>query len=312
MEEQNQAEDYHLNILSKIDLDKSRFSPSSSPIILLCGGKVTGNQHPASFRHALINYIPSPKYEFFCPEEITDWKEDAVFYDLLDLEKELSSICNLVVVVLESEGAFAELGAFSQMPDLKGKVYAINSEPFSSLDSFINLGILRHIEKTSNTSVRIYPWDTGHPEEISNHTTQDAIEDIHEQIRKSRSQHNFNSENGSHIITLIAELIKIFVALKESEILTYLDLLGISMKRESLRRKLFILERFRIVKNSRYSDSSFYMRITDTFSGIKFGTREDFHYDRLRISLRCKELYSKERKHRHRDRVIKASESNDG
>ncbi|MGP9684469.1 retron St85 family effector protein [Halomonas sp. AOP25-F1-15] len=313
MVELNQtAEDYHLDVLAEIDLKKTRFSPSVFPIVLLCGGRVADSQLAISFRHALTIHTPQPRYEFFRPEEITDWKDDGVFYDLLDFEKELGAICNLIVVILESEGAFAELGAFSQMPDLKGKVCAINSEAFSSLDSFINLGVLRHIEQSSGIKARVYPWDSNQPEKIEASTVQDAIDDINEQLTRTRSQHVFNVNNDSHIITLIVELIKFFVALKESDILSYLDALGIKMKRDLLRRKLFLLERFRIIINKRYSDSSFYLRASHQFSRIRFGADDNFHFDDLRISMRCKELYIKEKKHRHRDRVIKSWESNNG
>ncbi|GGX98847.1 hypothetical protein GCM10007160_28240 [Litchfieldella qijiaojingensis] len=306
------ADNYHLDVLSKLDLKKSRFALSTSPIVLLCGGKVSDSPHISSFRHALTNYMPPPRYEFFRPEEITDWKDDGVFNDLLDFEKELGSICSLVVVVLESEGAFAELGAFSQMHDLKAKICAINSQEYHGEDSFINLGILRHIKKETKIDVKVYPWDVKNPANLEDEVVQDAIDDIGEQLKKTRKPHAFSGENGAHVMALITEFIKVFVALKEHEILDYLDLLDIKIKRESLRRKLFILERFRIIVKGVYSDSSFYMRSGTDFNRIKFHEEDGFVYDDLRISLRCKELYQADRKHRHRMRVIKAQEGSNG
>lgn len=306
------AEDYQLDVLSKLDLDKSQFSPSSSPIVLLCGGKVNDILPATSFRHALTSFIPLPRYEFFRPEEITDWKDDGVFYDLLDFEKELGSICSLVVVILESPGAFAELGAFSQMHDLRAKICAINSQEYHRENSFINLGVLRHIKKETRIDVKVYPWDMRNPSDIEDYVVKDAIEDIDDQLKRVRQSRSFSRDNGAHVITLITELIGVFSALKEHEISDYLSLLDIQMSRESLRRKLFILERFKVIVKDGYSDSNFYVRKPTKFNRIKFNTSPGFVFDDLRISLRCKELYQADRKHRHRLRVIKAQEKING
>ncbi|GED23613.1 retron St85 family effector protein [Halomonas halmophila] len=306
------AHDYQLEFLSNISLENSRFTPSQSPIVLLCGGRVANTLPLSSFRHALTNYLPLPRYELFCPEEITDWKEDGVFYDLLDLEKELGSICSLVVIVLESEGAFAELGAFSQMPHLRTKIFAINSEEFHEESSFINLGVLRHLRKEERVEVRVYPWEIRNPGVLENDVVKDALDDIEEQLRKVRTTHAFSKDNDGHVITLICELVRIFVALKEGEILDFLDLLGIEVSRESLRRKLFVLDKFRVVVKGRYSDSTFYLRDGTDFNKIRFVQQDGAAYDDLRVLLRCKELYQEDRKHRNRMRVIKAQEQKNG
>src|SRR5690606_5982796 len=92
------------------------------------------------------------------PEEITDWHADGVYQNLMEYEADLAGICSLVVIILESPGAIAELGAFSQLEDLSHRLMVITSDSFSQ-DSFIELGILRHIRSKNNEgSVRVYPW----------------------------------------------------------------------------------------------------------------------------------------------------------
>lgn len=307
------SEDYQLEVLVNLSLDKSRIVFSPSPIVLLCGGRVVFKKHPedddppiASLRHAITVSNTDVEYEIFRPEEITDWKEDGVFNNLLDFESELASICSLVVVVLESEGAFAELGVFSQMHELKSKIFVINSQDLCEENSFINLGVLRYIKRETKTDVRIYPWRIDNPSELENYVIEDALHDIGGQLKKNQKSQAFNKEYGSHVITLITELVRLFVALKENEIYEFLDFLDMGITKEALRRKLFILERFKVIKRERYGDYNFFTHNGIDFNKIRFSTEPDFNFDELRVEIRCKELYLEDaNKHRHRNRVIK-------
>ena len=61
--------------------------------------------------------------------------------NVLDLEHEISQIADKIIIILESESAFCELGAFSH-PALRQKLIVVNDEHFSSSLSFINTGPL--------------------------------------------------------------------------------------------------------------------------------------------------------------------------
>jgi hypothetical protein len=166
-------------LLSSIDITASRVVFSDTPIVLLCGGKVKIKERPddidppvASLRHAIT--VSNTSFEVFLPEDIKSWLEDRVYTNLLSFESDLASICSLVVIVLESAGAIAELGAFSQFEDLSKKLIVIRSNDFINDPSFINLGVLRHISERNTSSIKNYPWDVEKPTSI----TPDVIADV--------------------------------------------------------------------------------------------------------------------------------------
>jgi len=299
-------------IIKSLDIHSCRVELSDSPIVLLCGGRVPQKDHPedpepplASFRHALTRANSS--YELFRPEEITTWQSDGVYKNLMDFEADLANICTLVVIVLESAGAIAELGAFSQLPELSKKIIAIKSNEFTGDPSFISLGILRYIAEAHQSSVKTYPWEVAHPHTISNEVIDDAANDIKDELDRLKKSHVFKINNGAHVITLICSLIVLFVALKESEILQYLNQLNISTGKPELRRMLFLLEKFNLVKRIEYSDSSFYIKGKDDHHGLRLAFTEGSTIDRLRISMDCMEFYNSSNSDRHRSRVIKIS-----
>lgn len=296
-------------LLSLIDIEASRVEFSNNPIVLLCGGKVEIKDRPddpdppiRSLRHAVADSHTS--YDKFRPEEITSWQSDGVFKNLMSFEADLASICSLVVIILESAGSLAELGAFSQLHDLSKKIIAIRSSTFKEAPSFINLGILRHISENHNSSVKSYPWDIHNPASISPEVVKDVILDIQEELDQLLRTQAFNLSNRSHVIVFICEIIKIFTALKEHEILEYLISVGVLITKEELKRKLFLLEEFRLIRKETYSDASFYLRSGDEYHRLRLVLRDGLGQDLFRIGVECLEYYNKEPRHRNRVRAI--------
>lgn len=98
---------------------------------------------PSARRAAIKKFIESLQYRVLYAE--------AVFNELvvsghqrknvLDLEHEISAIADKIVIVLESQSAFCELGAFAH-PQLRKKLIVINDSNFRTHDSFVNTGPL--------------------------------------------------------------------------------------------------------------------------------------------------------------------------
>ncbi|MFH1818412.1 MAG: retron St85 family effector protein [Pseudomonadota bacterium] len=296
-------------LLSAIDIEACKVELSNTPIVLLCGGPVVIKERPddpqpaiASLRHAVTDANTS--YEIFRPEEIASWLSDGVFKNLMNLEADLASICSLVVIILESAGSLAELGAFSQLPDLSKKIIAIRSNDFRDAPSFINLGILRHLTESEISSVKSYPWDVENPATISSEVVNDVILDIQDRLDQLTKSSKLKLTNSSHVVVLICEIIELFSALKENEIFDYLIQVGVAITKEELKRKLFLLKEFRLVKNEIYGDATFFMRSHESYHRLRMALKEGSNKDALRISAECLEYYNVEPKQRHRKRAI--------
>lgn len=299
--------------LSSLDVSSCRIEFSNTPIVLLCGGVVKFKLHPdepdppvESLRHAITNF--RTKFEIFRPEEIQSWHSDGVFKDLISFEIELASICGLVVIILESEGALVELGAFSQLPELSNKIVAICPEKFIGATSFINLGILRFIAASNAANVKSYPWEPKQPKEpfiLLPQVVEDAASDIQDELAKIPDSQLLKIDKNSHIMVLICEFLKLFSALKETEILEYLKFVGIKVTADVLKGKLFLLLQFRLIKKQQYSDAVFYLRGTEPYHKLRISTKDASKpIDTLRVEMQCLEYYNNSEKHRNRIRAI--------
>jgi hypothetical protein len=306
-----EAEDLRDVFLSSIDFSACRIELSDTPIVLLCGGSVKTKKHAdaptppvGSLRDAITR--SQTTFEVFRPEEITSWHSDGVFKDLVSFEKELASICSLVVIILESEGALVELGAFSQLTELSEKMLAICPSEHRTTNSFINLGILRFISAKKETSVKSYPWEIKKPASITEEVISDAVADITEELSNLSKTEVLKTSQNSHLIVMICELLKMFVALKEGELLEYLRKIGFSLTSTELKGKLFLLKAFRLIKTQEYSDSLFYMRTNENYHKARIALKDKSEkFDSLRIEVQSLDFYNKNsQKHRNRLRAI--------
>ncbi|MFC0710267.1 retron St85 family effector protein [Azorhizophilus paspali] len=305
------------SLIQDLDPIPSRVEFSQRPIVLLCGGHVPQKGHPdlqdppiRSIRQRIVKSFP--EYEIFRPEEIDNWHADGVFKNLIDFESDLASICSLVVIILESEGAIAELGAFSQLPDFNKKLVVIVSEGHADDISFINLGILRHLRGTHESAVKRYPWDVKRPADAEDQTISDIIDDVKLELDGLQKSQALKVTSEAHLIIIIYELTRLFVALREAEIIEAMKFLGCEIRRDNLRRKLFLLERLGFVKKIAYSDSGFYAAINPNFHNVRFALKSKSALNPTRIRLDTLRYYKETKEERNRVRAIERARIGEG
>lgn len=307
-------EDPRLAFLNSLDLPACRIEFSQAPIVLVCGGPVAPVKlfpeapEPlvASLRDAITRH--HTKFEVFRPEEIQDWHGDAIFKDLVGFERALAGICTLIVIILESSGSMVELGAFSQLPELAEKCVVVCSSSFDEDISFINLGILRFLSAKNSSRVKNYPWDIERPTNIEKIIVEDVVADIGDELEKLPKSASLRFDHDGHCIVMLVELLRLFTALKESEILEYLKACGYVISSDELKEKLFLLKSFNIIKTQKYSDPTFYLLGSESFHNMRLASLDKSRpADSVRINAMCLEYYAADARHKNRHRAIAKS-----
>ena len=115
-------------------------------VVFLCGGK-------ESLRRARVKQLleQRPSTFVFLAEDV--WREVAALAtdekNLLEIEAFLAKLADAVIIIVESPGTIAELGAFAISDPLRAKLIPILSEEFQSERSFINDGPVRSVDRDS-------------------------------------------------------------------------------------------------------------------------------------------------------------------
>lgn len=262
--------------------------------IFLCGGPLGKDPRDNyySARGYISDFIPLLKPELAdhikSAEEITDWWRDDTYEDLINFEKDIAELSNLIVIFLESAGSLAELGAFSQIKQIKEKLLVFVDGELSRENSFIQLGLIKDLENTINDSVSYYNWiednsssytpNQKHLADVAN----EIITEIHERFIGSTNDETLNPESTRHLFILICDIIDLMHASTIDELIDYLAGFNIKINRRRAHQYLFILEKFELIKS--YSrgkkGQTFYL---------------PYHYTERLVQYKCNTIFNRER-----------------
>jgi hypothetical protein len=121
-----------------------------SKFVFLCGANKDENAM-SERRKALMAFSKEylPHVQFFLAERIfLELKREGHKGNILDIENDISNFADVVLIILESESAFTELGAFSH-EKLRSKLIIINDKKYEKTNSFVNLGPIKAIEEAN-------------------------------------------------------------------------------------------------------------------------------------------------------------------
>jgi len=125
----------------------------SDPVVFLCGGE------RSVARDELAAYLKKfgPSALLFYAETVWDLIQSRLPLGALKMESELAALADIVIIIVESPGTFAELGAFSNSDPLRRKILPIVDDQFKPPQkSFLALGPLCWIEAESLFTPPIY------------------------------------------------------------------------------------------------------------------------------------------------------------
>ncbi|WP_339811262.1 retron St85 family effector protein [uncultured Imperialibacter sp.] len=206
-----------LSLFKKIILSSKLKYKSESQIVFIFGAKNQNNEITA--RSSVLTYAKKylHEFQFFQAEDFfSSFKNDQ--HDLMSLEGELATYSDCILILLESPGTFAELGAFSHNDELVKKILAVNKLEFVGEDSFINLGPLKKIERKSKFKPVIY----ANFKRILNYI--DIIENnLKGNLRKNAKSINFKTfelftKNKKYRLQFISDIVTLFGPITKEEV----------------------------------------------------------------------------------------------
>ena len=118
-------------------------------VVFVCGGR--RNSDDGCARRRLMEYakVHLQEYSFFEAEDVFEALSQGRNTDLLSLEHKFADYSDCIIVITESAGSIAELGAFAMEKTVAKKVLAVNDMKYLGEESFIALGPIRKLDKCS-------------------------------------------------------------------------------------------------------------------------------------------------------------------
>ncbi|MBD9480577.1 retron St85 family effector protein [Pseudoxanthomonas sp. PXM02] len=282
--------------LARIDLSATRVKPFEG-FVFLCGGPqdIKNLTPERSVRNVLYNAITSGRNSDLAQrlklaEDIQDWYRGGKYDDLVTFEEHLASLSSVILLVVESAGSIAELGAFAVTDVIAERLLALISEAHFEEDSFIKLGPINRLESRTGRKVLVYPWhDKGvggtlvENFDLLKRDLPDILAEVRTLLGSNNSERVFKQANPAHVMMFVCEMCDLFGALSENEIASYLREVGCEVDRAQLEQYLFLLERCDLLL-SKARGHGRYFYAPNWRSHIVFGFRDSKRVDRDRLT----------------------------
>lgn len=226
--------------------------------IFLCGAEDTEEKKSLRtiFLEYFSKYIKSENFIFIKAEEFFNIrKRFKANENLLDLENYITSICDCILLFIESSGSLAELGAFSNKKDVVKKMLVVNDKHFINSKSFVNDGPVSRVNKYSNYKPVIYLNYKYMLEDVNK-----IIVNLQKNKKKKRNIFSIDSfasvmDNSSKITTIFL-IIGILTPITKKEAMHFLIKLGLFKNKNKNDEFLFdlvlSLNHFKEISNNSY------------------------------------------------------------
>ena len=280
--------------------------------IFLCGGVLdkTIAKPPETAREAFLRELPNRdifhNYNIILAEEINAFYPDSPYSNtnLIDLEKDIAELSDSVVLFSEGIGSLAELGAFTQIPEIALRMIVIIQEIHHNAKSFVRDGPIRKLEQLRKDSVLVFDWkvDTKVAPFLDHSTFKQIYSDLSksilDQLQVFPEKETIEQVSFAHKTFLVCALIDICGALKFEEISTSLSTLGLNVAQAELMRIIFCAEKVGWINVRKYGHTKYYFpNFHTSVCDFKYNAKAK-HRDAVRWKVDILEFWSNSDKSR--------------
>jgi hypothetical protein len=147
--------------LGEIDRDKLRVRRPTK-FVFLCGGVILPvadapycNLRDYLWRKAKIS---EGEISYILAESAQQLYRDSGYKDLVTFEEDVARLCAILLIITESAGSLAELGAFSSNPIISPVLRILVSEHNFNQESFIRWGPIERLMHPIRDRVGVFNW----------------------------------------------------------------------------------------------------------------------------------------------------------
>jgi hypothetical protein len=151
-----------LTLFGDLALDRLRLSRPTK-FTFLCGGIIAGAEtaRPESLRDFLYRVKKAgSRLHLVLAESATQLYRDTDYHDLITFEEDIARIAAVVLVISESPGSLAELGAFAANDTIRRSLRVLVQSTFERAESFVRFGPIERMIKDARENVGFFPWRT--------------------------------------------------------------------------------------------------------------------------------------------------------
>lgn len=232
--------------------------------MFLCGGFIAkeNSARAANLRDYLfrVRGIGS-RFEIVLAEAANQLFRDSEYGDLISFEEDIARIASVVLVIAESPGSLAELGAFTSNETIRNALGVVIQQQHAVAESFVRYGPVERLKRLRRDSLAVYPWRTHANGSLNISSTKphynQIVKFLDDQIRSVPTSTTFDRLGEAALFYKIYWIIHLSLAVSLTTLYDYVRLIAPNTSDETVRNKLFCMQLAGWIERYRYSNKDF-------------------------------------------------------
>lgn len=255
------------------DLDQAKLRiERPKKFLFLCGGTIgpDGAAQIESLRDYLYrirSFSTESKGEIVRAETATQlYRDTGLGYgDLISFEEDIARIATVVLVIAESPGSLAELGAFAGNNTIRRALRIIVQDKYWKDESFIRFGPLQRIYGANEDFVGIYPWVTDDSGTVVPSTADphydEIVKFINRQLDAAPKSEQFSADDVTRNFYIIYWIVYLAMAIPLGSIVKLAQEIIPNIEMKEIRNKIYCMKIAGWIDAVSYSNKTyFYVR----------------------------------------------------
>ncbi|MFS8147961.1 retron St85 family effector protein [Rhizobium sp. BR 249] len=251
--------------------------------VFFCGGVIGNDDNkPKSLRQYLLrtrNIAPRIKADIVLAETANQLYRDTEFNDLITFEEEIAIISSLVLVIAESAGSLAELGAFATSNQIRQTMAVIMRTEHYGQNSFVRYGPIEKLRRENDKRIGTFPWRSNGHDILVKSSIRDHVrvitDFINSQISIEPDEFLFRSNEQFQSFCIILWILHISRAISITELEDYSSRLGLNITRKDIKNKLYCMKIAGWVDEYTYSNKTYWHAKTDIDPICRYSYRDE-------------------------------------
>lgn len=249
-----------------LDAGKLRIRPPSK-FLFLCGGTIgaNGTADAESLRDYLFRLRSCSselKAEVVRAETANQLYRDTNYSDLISFEEDIARISTIVLVIAESPGSLAELGAFASNDTMRKALRVIVQRSHWGDESFIRFGPLQRIHKDNEDYVGVFPWQTIEPKKLDLASVEthydEMVKFINRQIDAVKNSLQFPEDQSTRQFYIIYWIVYLAMAIPLSSIVKLLQEILPDIQQKDVKNLIYCMKIAGWIDTETYSGKTYY------------------------------------------------------
>ncbi|QRM27899.1 retron St85 family effector protein [Microvirga sp. VF16] len=257
-------------LYNDINQDKLRVTRPSK-LVFLCGGVISSVPHSKAI--SLRDYLfrirgieKKLKGPIVLAEKANQLYRETNYGDLISFEEDIARIAAVVLVIAESPGSLAELGAFATNNTIARALRIVMQAQYANTESFIRFGPVERIKRVERSFVGFYPWRINQRGVVVTGSAAphygEIVKFINQHIDKTPASELFRNLGDAKQFYVTYWVIYLAMAVSQTVLHGYMALLYPTLTASDLRNRLYCMELAGWISKESYSGKDYYYTLS--------------------------------------------------